>query len=119
MPHVDKNALSRFIRTECKRQLRLILCQAERPQDLMPPPQPPRPGLEQFTQAGEEWEALKLDDLVRTFGEGVILGTPIVQPSGLIRFRETALRTLIGQATPYVFLAEASFDIGENSAFEQ
>jgi DNA replication ATP-dependent helicase Dna2 len=118
MPHVDKNALSQFIRTECKRQLRLILCQDERQQQGMPSPQPPRPGLEQFTQAGEEWEALKLDDLTRTFGQGIIHGTPVTQPSGLIRYKETPLQSLIARATPNIFLAESSFEINLGSAFE-
>ncbi len=61
MPHLAKKTLSQFIRTGCKRQLRLNLApsaaasEQERATAGIPPKQPPRPGLEQFAQAGEEW----------------------------------------------------------------
>jgi DNA replication ATP-dependent helicase Dna2 len=125
MPLVTKNALSQFIRTECKRQLRLNLSppdqdhRDERAAAGMPPPQPPRPGLEQFTQAGEEWEALKLNDLNKTFGSTVILGKPVPQPNGLVRYAETPLDELVSRAVPHVFLAEAQFTIEPGSVFER
>ncbi len=40
----------------------------------MLPKQPPRPGLEQLRQAGEEWQAEKLADLSDTFGNDYVIG---------------------------------------------
>ena len=74
MPHLAKKTLSQFIRTGCKRQLRLnrtryeglcgrTICDTNAPK--LPPP-----GLEQFAQAGEV-ASQKMHDLVETFGRPV------------------------------------------------
>src|SRR5918999_2727109 len=111
MPRVDKDALSQFIRTECRRQLRLNLspdsgkCKDERRRLDMPPPQPPRPGLEQFTQAGEAWQAAKLDDLTRTFGPDAVLGRPRRTATGRLAFDPTPLDALLINVVPPRFLA--------------
>jgi hypothetical protein len=118
MPYLTKEALSQYIRTECKRQLRLYMsppiarCDAERRAQGMPDPQPPRPGLEQFTQAGEEWQAAKLHDLTVTFGAAAIEGDAYVHASGQTRYRETRLATSLPRAAAHRFLVEAEFEIG-------
>lgn len=118
MPYLTKEALSQFVRTECRKQLRLYLspaikrCEAERKAQGMPDPQPPRPGLEQFTKAGEEWQAAKLDDLTVTFGAAAVEGSSFVHASGQTRYRETPLATSLPMAAAYRFLAEAQFAIG-------
>lgn len=117
MPYLTKDALSQYIRTECKKQLRLYLspsprCDAERTAERMPAAQPPRPGLEQFTQAGEEWQAQKMNDLTVTFGASAIEGTPYRHATGQTRYRETPLNALLPRATAHRFLAEAQFPIG-------
>jgi DNA replication ATP-dependent helicase Dna2 len=117
MPHLTKEALSQYVRTECRKQLRLYLspsprCDGERAAQGMPDPQPPRPGLEQFTQAGEEWQAEKMNDLTVTFGAGAVEGTPFAHASGQTRYRETPLRTLLPRAAAHRFVAEAQFEIG-------
>src|SRR5688500_9359673 len=118
MPRVDKEALSRFIRTECRRQLRLELSpdtaafRPEREAADMPPPQKPRPGLEQFTQAGEAWQAAKLDDLTRTFGEPAVVGNRKPGADGKCEYRTAQLGDLLPHAAPSTFLVEAEFEIG-------
>jgi hypothetical protein len=83
----------------------------------MPPPQPPRPGLEQIIQQGEVWEAEKLDDLTRTFGSDAIIGDAFRHSSGQIRYNGISLETALTSATPRHFLIQAQYAVG--STFEQ
>lgn len=118
MPLLAKDVISRYVRTECKRQLRLYLTpdterfRPEREAEGMPPPQPPRPGLEQFTQAGEEWQAAKLADMTETFGEESIVGDPQPHSSGQTRYRTIQLADALGDAREGSFLIEAEFEVG-------
>jgi len=122
MPQVGKEALSQFIRTECFRLLRLNLSpdvQAFRPERTaagMPPVQPPRPGLEYLAQAGEEWQAEKIEDLSDTFGAAVVIGDRYTNPAGQERFREIELINYLSAAPQGCFLVEAEFEVGP--AFE-
>jgi hypothetical protein len=80
MPVLTKAVISRFFTSECERQLRLMLSPAtkrydhEREAANMPPEQPPRPGLEQITQAGDTWAEQKLAELEDVFGPNALLG---------------------------------------------
>jgi DNA replication ATP-dependent helicase Dna2 len=118
MPRLTKEALSQYIRTECKRQLRLCLSpdnsqyRAERAAQNMPPPQPPRPGLEQIVQAGEEWQAAKLHDLTETFGARAMVGDPYIHPSGQTRYHPVQLDMALARAGPDQFLVEAQYEVG-------
>ena len=118
MPLLAKDVISRYIRTECKRQLRLYLTpdterfRPEREAEGMPAPQPPRPGLEQFTQAGEEWQASKLADMAETFGEESIVGDPRPHSSGEPRYQTIQLADALGDAREDSFLVEAEFEVG-------
>ena len=118
MPYLTKSILNHYIRSDCKRQLRLYLSpdnatyRAERIDQGMPPPQPPRPGLEQIAQQGEAWEAEKLDDLTRTFGAEAIIGNRITHSSGQVRYNEISLTTALDSATPGNFLIQAQYAVG-------
>ncbi len=118
MPQVGKEALSQFIRTECLRLLRLNLSpatqafQQERAAEGMAPPQPPRPGLEYLAQAGEEWQAEKIEDLSNTFGVAVVIGDRHVNQAGRERFREIELLDYLPTAPQGSFLVESQFDVG-------
>lgn len=118
MPYLGKEALSQYIRTACKRQLRLYLTPdnaqyaAERAAHHMPPPQPPRPGLEYIKQEGDRWQAEKLHDLTQAFGVSAVIGDSFLHSSGQIRYREQSLQHLLRQPmVPYTFLIEAEFEI--------
>ena len=117
MPYLSKKVLSQYIRTECKRQLRLNLSpdnnayRAEREEQDMPPKQPPRPGLESFTEAGEEWQAEKLNDLTQTFGASTIVGFPLVQSSGQIRYDKILLEEALLRSNYNQFIVEAEYSI--------
>lgn len=115
MPYLSKEALSKYIRTECKRQLRLYLTpdnqnyQQERASQQMPPPQPPRPGLAQIKEEGDTWQAEKMHDLTQAFGTAAIIGNPFTHRSGQIRYAQIDLLAALARAVPYHFLAEAQF----------
>lgn len=117
MPQLRKQALSQFIRTECKRQLRLNLSpnigeyQAERDIEGMPPVQPPRPGLGHLAQAGEKWQEEKVADLSETFGVERVIGDRYTTQSGRKYFRKIDLINFLSQAEQYTFLIEAEFEI--------
>ena len=123
MPYLSKEAISKYIRTECKRQLRLYLTpdnktyQPERTAQQMPPPQDPRPGLAHIKEEGESWQAKKLYDLTQTFGSGAVIGKVYQHSSGETRYRNQPLQTALLNAAPYKFLVEAEFTIGPT--FEQ
>src|SRR5579859_3013596 len=110
MPYLNKEALSQYIRTECQRQLRLYLTpdnaqySAERTQLGMPPPQPPRPGLEYIKQEGDRWQAEKLHDLTQAFGVSAVIGNSFLHSSGQTRYRKEALLHLLAQPViPHTF----------------
>src|SRR4051812_34014196 len=101
MPYLDKNTLSQFIRTDCRKQLRLNLSPnhgrflAERTQEVMPEPQPPRPGLQAFREEGDRWQAQKLQDLTETFGQEFVTGNRNIRPDGRVVYDRIALQQAI------------------------
>ena len=123
MPKVTKQALSRFIRTGCERQLRLtIATDAERGLEGMPGEQPPRPGLQDAVREGLRWQHEKVTDLVNTFGPGAILANPSTTRSGVtysaidLDAELTRAASAVGSLEPTIFLVEPEFSIGP--AFE-
>ncbi len=119
VPVLGKHELTRYLGTECPKQLRLMLSTpAEQAAQGMPPKQPPRPGLQQIAAAGDEWAAEKLAELDTALGTTVLLGArQAPQPGGGVAFSPTPLATVgLRAAAPGNFLAEHEFDIGP--AFE-
>ncbi|MFO0877588.1 MAG: ATP-binding protein [Gemmataceae bacterium] len=122
MPQITKRALSQFIRSGCERQLALELYPdnatfgPERQAHTMPEPQPPRPGLAQVQEVGNEWQAEKLNDLTQTFGPGTIVGTPFTNAANQVRYRpfhlQQAVAHIVAHPIPVCFIVEAGFDIG-------
>ncbi len=125
MPMLTKEALSRYVRTGCKRQLRLYLTPdnrtfaAEREAANMPPPQPPRPGLEQIVQQGRAWQQAKVADLANAFGPAAIVGNPRVLPGFGTAYGPIPLAdglAAVPAGAPGCFIVEGQYDIGP--AFE-
>ena len=118
MPQLSKKVLSQYFRTECKRQLRLNLSpdtarfRSEREAQDMPPPQQPRPGLEQIAQEGEEWQAAKLQDLSETFGQELVVGETYTNEQGQVRYRNAPLEQALAGVNPGQFLVEAEYQVG-------
>lgn len=118
MPQLSKKVLSQYFRTECKRQLRLNLSpdnarfRPERESQGMPPPQKPRPGLEQIAQEGEEWQAAKLDDLSKTFGQEFVVGESYTNKQGQLRYGNMPLEQALAGVSPGRFLVEAEYEVG-------
>ena len=118
MPTLSKHVLTRYLGSDCTKQLRLLMATpAEQSALGMPPKQPPRPGLQQIAAAGDEWAAEKLAELDTALGATVLVGQrrPPV-PGGGVAFSETALTPArLVAAVQGTFLAEFEFPVG--SAF--
>jgi DNA replication ATP-dependent helicase Dna2 len=117
LPSLDKDALSKYVRTDCKRQLRLYLAKSdERGPQGMPEPQDPRPGIAEVTKAGHEWQAEKVTDLENVFGKTAVVSKPRVTPSG-VRFDPIPLDATLRQTIAGgIFIVEGEFTVGP--AFE-
>ncbi|WP_069789835.1 AAA domain-containing protein [Cyanobacterium sp. IPPAS B-1200] len=124
MPKFRKDALSKYIRTECQRQLKLNLSpdnnqyKLERTVQNMPDPQPPRPGLDTLRKEGEEWEAQVIDYLTQTFnqvtGQAVIIGDSSQHNSGQTRYRKIQLIKYLSNVQPNSFLIEAEYNVSQS-----
>src|SRR3954454_17732924 len=118
MPQITKRVLSQFIGSGCAWEVAIQLYpgnapfKPQRQAHTMPEPQPPRPGIVQVTEAGEEWQAEKLHDLTQTFGAGAVVGQRTTNAAGQVRYSAQPLQNAIAHATPVRFLVEAEFAIG-------
>jgi DNA replication ATP-dependent helicase Dna2 len=125
MPMLTKEALSRYVRTGCKRQLRLYLAPdtqrfaTERAEQGMPQIQPPRPGLPQIVEQGREWQRAKVADLENAFGAAALVGNARVLPGFGTQYGSMPLRDALAAVPqgPGCFIVEGEFPIGP--AFEQ
>lgn len=118
MPYLTKQVISNYLRSECRRRLRLDLSpdnqryRAERTAQAMPPEAVGRPGLRALAAAGTEWEESKLNDLVQTLGTAALIGNSARTPTGSLRFSETPLSDVIGRAAPGTFIVQGEYDLG-------
>jgi hypothetical protein len=115
VPTLSKHVLTRYLGSDCTKQLRLLMATRSEQMTLgMPPKQPPRPGLQQIAAAGDEWAAEKLAELDTALGTTVLVGQrrpPL--PGGGVAFSETPLAPLhLAAATPGTFLAEFEYPVG-------
>jgi DNA replication ATP-dependent helicase Dna2 len=114
MPLLSKDALSKYIQTGCRRQLRLYLYPDTQAYESQvgafgyPPRQDPRPGLQQFRQAGADWQREKMGDLARYFGQNAIIGRRNATTANA--FDPMPLAEALDQARAGTFIAEAHFD---------
>ena len=118
MATLKKKALSHFLRTNCKRRLRLELyptdkneaAQQERnEQGNMPPPDTGRLALAGLTQAGREWEDSVFEDLISVFNEEVLFSR--AQSN---RFSGTDLLKVLKSEELPRFIIEPSFSITQS-----
>lgn len=119
MPVLTKHTITRYLSTECRKQLRLMMSPpsgstaAEHTALGMPPEQPPRPGLVRITQAGDDWAAEKLAELEQVVGSGTLIGTTKPTPRGGVAFAASPLLARMqAGVTPGTFLAEHQFEVG-------
>lgn len=111
MPHLSKKALSVFLRNGCERQLRLLLyTNAERTRHSMPPNQIARAGLGRVGQAGDEWQAEKVNELRATFGQANVYCGPVTH-SNSVRPDPMPLADVIGRLSPFQYVVEADFNV--------
>ncbi|MGH0255231.1 DEAD/DEAH box helicase [Sinorhizobium meliloti] len=114
MPYLSKRVVSNYFRTDCPRQLRLLLSpenkqyQPERDAQGMPPKTVARAGMAALTQEGSRWEQDKLKDLQNTFGGNSVIGTT----TGA-EFQDQRLQNVMSRAQPGVFLVRPEFGVGQ------
>ena len=119
MPVLGKHTITRFLASDCQKQLRILLAKdtgqrpTERARNGMPPKQPPLPGLNMIAQAGDEWASTRLSELDSILGSAVLVGNRKAssRTSG-IEFGESSLLPSLAAATPMTFLAEHQFSVG-------
>ena len=119
MPALSKHVLTRYLGSDCTKQLRLLMATpAERAAEDMPEKQKPRPGLQQIANAGDEWAAEKLAELDTALGSTVLLGRRRPPaPGGGVAFSETPMDAAqLAGAAPGSFLAEFEFPVGATFA---
>lgn len=116
MPVLTKSVLTRYLGSECPKQLRLMLATpAEKSANELPPKQPPRPGLQQISAAGDEWAAEKLAELDTALGTTVLLGQRKATSGAGVAFAETHLNPSALAAAPLgTFLAEYEYEVGSH-----
>jgi len=117
VPFLEKQTISNYLRSDCRRRLRLDLSpdtntyRPERVADGMPP-RLVRPGLHALASAGQDWENQKLNDLADAFGRAAIVGTVRQNTQGRLDFAQASLATLMPRASAGTFVVQAQFDIG-------
>lgn len=124
MPELGKHTLTRYLGSDCTRQLKLLLspesggAASERLANGMPLKQNPLPGLRNITDAGDEWAASRLAELDTFIGPQVLVGTRrnSTRTTG-IEFTATDLTpAVLTAASVGTYLAEHQFEVGP--AFE-
>lgn len=119
MPYLTKRAISSYIRSECKKRLRLDLSpdnanyRQERQAEQMPPKMVARPGLRALTDAGNEWELEKLADLEQSFGRPALVGQMAANGQ---QFVAAPLQGLLTRAQAGQFIVQAEYEV--TNAFE-
>jgi hypothetical protein len=113
VPYLSKRVISNYFRTDCPRQLRLLLSpenkdyQPERDAQGMPAKAVARTGMAALMQEGGRWEQDKLKDLQTTFGAASVVG--VVTGAD---FQDQKLRNVMAAAKPGVFLVRPAFEVG-------
>lgn len=123
MPKLTKSVLSRYLGSECERQLRIALHPekggqaSERVLLGMPRKQPPRPGLRNIQVAGDEWAESCLAEIDALLSPTPLVGNRRTTPNGLA-FDVEPLSTALATATPGQLLAEHEFDPNQSPTFK-
>jgi len=114
MPYLSKRVISNYFRTDCPRQLALMLYPHNKQYEPvrsaleMPPKAVGRTGMNALTEEGGRWEQAKLHDLEVTFGGQAVLGVKVKND-----YQDQKLSTIIARAFPGMFLVRPEFTVGE------
>ncbi len=113
MPYLSKRVISNYFRTDCPRQLALMLYphnkqyEPVRSELEMPPKAVGRTGMNALTEEGGRWEQAKLNDLEVTFGGRAVLGVKSNND-----YQDQKLSAVIARALPGMFLVRPEFQVG-------
>ena len=117
LPKLSKSVLSLFTRTDCKRQLKLLLSKpirTEREALGIPPSQPQRYGFTDVTEAGNEWEVQKLAELRHYLDTDALIGAGAMRnvPEGpRYEFTASPLANGLHGAMPGQFLVQPEYEM--------
>ncbi|WP_299056405.1 AAA domain-containing protein [uncultured Nocardioides sp.] len=120
MPELGKHTLTRFLGSDCERQLKLSLSpqsdgpRSERVVNDMPLKQNPLPGLQNITEAGDEWAASRLAELDTFVGPTALIGArrSSSRLSGIEFAASELTPAALRAASVGCFLAEFQFEVG-------
>ena len=111
---LGKRVISQFIRTGCRRRLRLDLYRGREDRRIADVPEKDagRPGLALLTQQGKEYERAKFRELEEVFGDSVVRGElrPYEAEEDRV-FEIIDLDFVIDQLEPHQFALEAQYEI--------
>ena len=117
MYRLGKRVISQFIRTGCRRRLRLDLYRGREDRRLagVPEKDAGRPGLALLTQQGREYERAKFRELEEVFGDFVVRGELRPYEADHDRvFEIIDLDSVIDQLEPYHLALEAQYEITDS-----
>ena len=123
MPRFSKEVVSRYIRTECKRQLSFYLYpdtqeyQDERESQNIPPKQPPRPGVNISKEVGQEWEKRVYNDLLEIYNDEQVI---LKEKDNSKGYGEIELSSLdVNEVSSWNLILQPKYNIPEESSFER
>src|SRR5262245_15175330 len=111
---LSKRVISQYIRTGCRRRLRLDLYRSDEVRRTagVPLKDTARPGLRLLTEQGRQFEREKFAELVEIFGTHVISGDSREFEAGEESvFTQIELRDHIARVQPKDFLLEAEYEV--------
>ena len=117
MYRLDKRVISQFVRTGCRRRLRLDLYQSSADRRLADAPEKDarRPGLALLTQQGRQYERAKYLELEEFFPDLLVRGGLKEFDAGQDRtFHEIALQDCIGRLREGHLALEAEYEVTES-----
>ncbi len=120
MYQLGKRVISQYIRTGCRRRLRLdlYLHESDRQAHDVPQKDTSRPGLALLTEQGKDYEQEKYLELIATF-PGRVRHGPEKERNNQTAFAKTFLANLIHDLPADTFAIEAQYDVAEGGVFCQ
>ena len=113
---LQKRTIAKYLRSECKRQLRLMLYESQKPSERenTPPKDPGRPGLLYIAEQGRQFERAKYRELKNSFPAAFIAGPEKPFQEGEdTAYKEMRLKDALLRpegCPPNAFLIEAEFE---------
>ncbi len=114
MLRLNKQAISKYLENNCKRQLFLNLHMEGTLDNVNYPQRIVRPALQNIRDLGDQWEAEKVSDVRNAFSSARVIETRIQRPGQIDRFDPRNLATDIATAAADTFIVQGEFQLPNN-----